>query len=271
MKSGPYGRPSAASISSWVVTDPEPDALLQRAEEFAESITGRLRSIFGVDATFRALVLGEGRAVVELWDDAQGDADHASDLQPVLLTINKVPRIRLFLKFHCCWDGQQSYLAIEESWVHVSINKRNEDPPLFRYEYVRAPRAGIPSAHIHIHAHRDEMSFLMMHADRGRPKRRKRKDDVPAVKRMHFPVGGARFRPCIEDVCQMLIEEFGVDVADGHIAAIKEGREHWRRVQLRTAVRDSPEDAAEVLRDLGYTVTAPDPYPDRSLKKLQAY
>jgi hypothetical protein len=250
----------------------EPHTLLCRAEGFAENITDRIRRIFGVDARFRAVVLSEGRAVVGSWDGAYGVTQKAPELQPIILTINKEPRIRLFLKFHCCWDVGQSYLAIEESWIHVSVNRRQADPPMFRYEYVRSPHAGIPSAHLHIHAHRDEISFLMMHADRARPKRRKQKDDLPAVKRLHFPLGGARFRPCLEDICQMLVEEFGVDVADGYATAIREGREEWRRTQIRTAVRDSPEDAIQELRGLGYTVTPPDGgHLAGSTAKLQAY
>jgi hypothetical protein len=37
--------------------------------------------------------------------------------------------------------------------------------------------------------------------------------------------------------------------------ALEEGRAEWRRYQLRAAVRDAPESAAEVLRDEGWEVT----------------
>lgn len=106
--------------------------------------------------------------------------------------------------------------------------------------------------------------FLMMHADDGRPKERRRKDDVAALRRIHFPVGGPRFRPCIE--------EFGVETAPGYAAAIHKGREDWRRIQIRTVVRDSPEDAADALRELGYTVETPAAgRPATNVEKMRAY
>ena len=39
---------------------------------------------------------------------------------------------------------------------------------------------------------------------------------------------------------------------------LADGRESWRRTQTKAAVRDSPEDAASVLRDLGYRVDHPE-------------
>lgn len=55
----------------------------------------------------------------------------------------------------------------------------------------------------------------------------------------------------------MLLEEFGVDHEDGAHDALDEGRERWRRMQVRAVVRDAPRDAAEVLAHLGYIVTLP--------------
>ncbi|GAB3305110.1 hypothetical protein GCM10027298_23950 [Epidermidibacterium keratini] len=56
----------------------------------------------------------------------------------------------------------------------------------------------------------------------------------------------------------MLIDEFGVDTADGWHTNLEDGREKWRRKQLRSAVRDSPREAADVLRRMGYEVYVPD-------------
>lgn len=80
---------------------------------------------------------------------------------------------------------------------------------------------------------------------------------VPRLGDLHFPLGGARFRPCLEDVLQMLADELGVDVESGAYEALAEGRERWRLDQLAAAVRHSPETAAAVLQELGYTVERP--------------
>jgi len=75
---------------------------------------------------------------------------------------------------------------------------------------------------------------------------------------LHIPVGGARFRPCLEDVVQLLAEDFRFDMLPTWRAAVNPGREEWRRKQVRAAVRDWQEEAAETLRKLGYSVTAPE-------------
>jgi hypothetical protein len=78
---------------------------------------------------------------------------------------------------------------------------------------------------------------------------------VPAMRELHFPVGGPRFRPCLEDVLELLVVEFGVDCSDEGREALRRGRVTWRTLQLATAVRDSPDIAVGTLRELGYTVT----------------
>ena len=83
--------------------------------------------------------------------------------------------------------------------------------------------------------------------------------------------GGHRFRPCLEDVLEALANEFGIDVKDGWREAIREGREEWRRMQLRAAVRDAPRDVAEVLRSMGYEVIDPAEPPADRLDRLQSF
>jgi hypothetical protein len=75
---------------------------------------------------------------------------------------------------------------------------------------------------------------------------------------LHFPVGGHRFRPCLEDVLGMLVTELRVDHPAGAIESLPEGREVWRRSQLCTVVRDAPDEAIAALEEQGYTVTLKD-------------
>lgn len=121
--------------------------------------------------------------------------------------------------------------------------------PVLRFEYIRqANRA--PAAHVQVHAHRGALSLLLAQANHHKA------HDMSAL---HIPVGGARFRPCIEDVIQMLAEEFGFDTLGTWRQAVAEGRESWRRKQVRAVVRDWQSEAADVLGSLGYTVTPPHP------------
>ena len=71
---------------------------------------------------------------------------------------------------------------------------------------------------------------------------------------LHFPVGGTRFRPCLEDVLDMLVRELGVDHADAWRTALTDGRERWRRMQTAAVVRDAPVEAIAALTALGYDI-----------------
>jgi len=53
--------------------------------------------------------------------------------------------------------------------------------------------------------------------------------------------------------------------------AVKEGRERWRSFQMKAAVRDAPEAAAEVLRLLDYDVTPKIPPPRDNMARLHAH
>lgn len=178
------------------------------------------------------------------------------EFRPIQLTINGKARLQLFIKFFCGWDSASRFLAVDKSWFHVRLDEK--DTPLFRYEYVRQPGGVIPAAHLQVHAHRDETIYLMTAAERGRPKARKRKVKVPRLAELHFPLGGHRFRPCIEDVLEMLIFEFGIDTCPAFRRAIHHGREQWRKMQLRAAVRDDPELAADVLRSMDFEILSPE-------------
>ena len=51
----------------------------------------------------------------------------------------------------------------------------------------------------------------------------------------------------------MVREEFGIDTARAWSKVVNEGRRRCL-IQLAAAVRDCPEEAARVLRDLNYVV-----------------
>ncbi len=170
----------------------------------------------------------------------------------------------------------QAFLAVDESQVVVSAIAGSSEP-LFRYEYLRAPTGAQASAHIQVHGHRDAMSYLMALSGEGsrRGKRRRRaagtNERIPQLSDLHFPVGGPRYRPCLEDVLQMLIDEFGVDTERDAAARLAEGRERWRLDQLAASVRDSPETAARALGALGYSVAPPaSGHPANRIDRLRA-
>jgi hypothetical protein len=245
------------------------DQLLQQACDFAARLTRTVQSAFGSEVAPFTARAAEGSTRSRMTVVQQPSTG-------ISLSIDGVPRLLLRVEFWCVWDHAETYLAVDEA--KIKILSIDDKEPLFRYEYLRAPTAGQPCAHMQVHAHRDAVTFLMTLSGDGSPRGRRRRAAVhrqgsqPRMAELHFPLGGHRFRPCLEDILEMLLDEFGVDAPAGAKEALCRGRERWRTDQLAAAVRDSPSTAARVLTDLGYTV-APPPEgdrPDRS-DRLRAY
>ncbi|MGV4890752.1 hypothetical protein ACSR0Z_30040 (plasmid) [Streptomyces viridosporus] len=217
------------------------------ATEFADDLTALTRGVLGEDAPrFAALNMGARVRVSPI------SADERELRIPV--SINDEPVLSLRARYFCCWDGSSTFLATDQADIH--LHYAGIPDPLIRFEYVRNSKEP-PGAHIQVHAHRDEMAYLLRLADAGRPRQGLRRRKLPRLSEIHFPVGGHRMRPALEDVLLFMKREFAITTAPGWRAVIDERLRNWREIQLMSAVRDAPEAAAEALRALGYTVQPP--------------
>lgn len=233
-----------------------PPALRESARGFAETLNERVKRVLpDSQPEFLAQVLPGPRpslSVAPVWSD-----DDNRQVQPLTLVCagrHRDHKLTLRAMFWCCSDVSGKYLTIEKSEFHLGL--ADVPDPFFRYEYERNMRRSthLPAAHVQIHAHRDETTWLMSHADEARPRIRWRRDRVPRLSEFHCPVGGDRYRPCLEDVLAIAINELGARSRQGAWQALEEGRAEWRRLQLKAAVRDAPALAAGVLRDEGWIV-----------------
>lgn len=223
-------------------------SLEDQAVDFAKNLTQTVGAIAPGCAPFRATLLsGNG---------AEGFTVRQEPANGIDLKVRGEVLFRLTVSYKCSLDRASTYLAVDESEVKVFPKGSASGEPLFRYEYDRSAVDDMPAAHIQIHAHRDAFSYVLGNAgqstDRG--KRRARLAEIPRICDLHFPVGGHRFRPCLEDVLAMLVHEFGVDSDPQGLEALSDGREIWRRTQVRSVVRDCPSEAIDVLTALGYDV-----------------
>jgi hypothetical protein len=157
----------------------------------------------------------------------------------------------------CRLDSVNRYLAVDES--RYSVRADVDRTPILRYEYRRGMDTA-PNAHLHVHAHRGALSHLLSSSGHKTP------HDMSAL---HIPLGGSRFRPCLEDLIQFLIEECRFDSKSGWRAHVESGRERWRRGQVAAVTRDVPDEAARVLKELGYQVLPPPELPSISSKALR--
>lgn len=146
--------------------------------------------------------------------------------------------------------------------------------PLFRVEYVRNQRGHLPSSHIHVHAHRDEFTHLLGFAHKLNAAKDKKIHEylerTPILSGFHFPTGGHRFRPCLEDILEALRYEFNLDVDNKRWKSrLTEARTTWREIQTASVVRDSPEVALRILTE-EFGMPAPEAWqpPATNLEKL---
>lgn len=61
-------------------------------------------------------------------------------------------------------------------------------------------------------------------------------------------MGGRRFRPTLEDICEFLIVERLVEHRAGWAETLERSREAFQEKQLRAAIRRFPEVAIDQLR-----------------------
>lgn len=162
--------------------------------------------------------------------------------------------------YKLCVDSYGNHLAVEHS--SFVLNAKLDRTPLIRWDYDRDARSK-PSSHVQVTAHRGALSHLLSRLEHETPH---------SIESLHIPMGGDRFRPCLEDIVQFLIQDCGFPGEPGWKAAVREGRAKWRRIQARAAVRDAPEEAATALKAMGYKVTPPaDGEPPERLDKLAAW
>jgi hypothetical protein len=210
----------------------QPWALQDLAQQFAEEWDDLLKAVFPAAPDFDVETRGSKFVV------------HPTG-RVVPLFVQQERLASLEVTASCVWDSESRYLAVERSQFTLAADL--DRTPILRFDYVRNMNVR-PHSHIQVHGHRGAMSHLLSRAAHPTP------HDLASL---HLPTGGSRFRPCLEDVVQFLIEECRFDCVSGWKAHIEAGRERWRRKQVAAAVRAVPSEAARVLSELGYAVTMP--------------
>ncbi|AZZ57149.1 hypothetical protein [Rathayibacter iranicus] len=172
------------------------------------------------------------------------------------LDIDDRETFRLIVQYRLVLSPVSHLVSVERSTFKVNVV--GSARPLFTVDYLRESGSDIPAAHYNVHAERQDMTdALAATGARRRGKihqKRRAKGDTPRFGDVHFPTGGHRFRPCLEDVLEMMMIEFGIDILDGAGAALHQGRLRWRKRQLAAAVSDDPMTAAAELERLGFDV-----------------
>lgn len=190
-------------------------------------------------------VLPKDRRVLVPFIEGRYSVRVAADHGKIALTKDGACVGYLRVTFQCTSDTAQTYLAVHKSTFELF--GFTDRLPVARLDFVRDAHT-VPAAHWNIHGERGTVSRLF---GRTNP------DHPGVLSALHFPVGGARMRPCLEDFLHFLIHEFRIDALPGAPAVLCEGRERWRRKQIGALVRDAPDEAVRVLSELGYDISPP--------------
>lgn len=219
--------------------------LHSRAAAFAQEMQDTISGVLPGGFQFISVAHG-GRYVV------RPDGDEAAR-QRVPLFVDGEQLATLGVQVYLGLDSSGRYLKAWRS--KVAVHSTLDRTSLVRQEFDAETSESVPLSHWHVHADRGSLSHLLGRAHAVRAGVVRKPHDMSSL---HFPVGGERFRPCIEDVLEFLVREFGIDHEPGWETAVRAGRERWRRMQFRSTVRDLQDEAADVLRSYGWSVKAPD-------------
>lgn len=222
--------------------------LQRQVEEFGEEMAELLKlTLPGMPDPIVDTQHKESRYVIRAGNDQRG--------VPLFVSGQKIATLVASVK--CRLDSVDRYLAVEHSTY--SVLAEVDRTPIIRYEYQRDMSVA-PNAHVHVHAHRGALSHLLSRTGHSAPH---------DMSKLHIPLGGSRFRPCLEDLIQFLIQECRFDSRAGWKERVEVGRERWRRFQMAAVTRDVPDEAARVLQELGYQVTPPVGQPPTSSNALR--
>lgn len=216
--------------------------LTRQARHFAGELAATLNGTVTDGLRLSVSTDPKGRAVV---GKGVGRLNLEGDVVP--LTVSRArPRLFLYVIQTLDLDGEGRHLTTNKS--SFALQTASADEPVVTYDYARDPPNAYPEAHLHIHGRAVAVQDMLDQCGR----RKDKPDDL------HFPVGGRRFRPCLEDLIEFCILERLVTPRDGWSAALNKSRNRFLDAQFRAAVRRFPESAAQELRGQGWQVAAPD-------------
>jgi hypothetical protein len=206
----------------------------QLAGDFAQTIQDLLNATVCDGVTIQALAIKPNLVLV-----GHGLSRESLEVKTFRLRIGRgKPHGWLEISYRLCMDEEGQYLAVLSSYVGIYADERGQ-VPLCHVDYERNKKDGYPEAHLQVEGESAALKAWRLTA--GAPGR--------LLRDLHFPVGGRRYRPALEDVIEFLIAEKLAASRAGWSKALNESRDDFRRRQLRAAIRRDMETAAQAVKD----------------------
>lgn len=153
--------------------------------------------------------------------------------QPIPMTITgKQPSVWLDVTYQLHLDDR-GYLVTKTSFFAVDAAP-DGTKRLCHIDFERDKGDDYPEAHIQVYGDSEAMQVL----DPSRP-----------LHKLHFPVGGRRFRPSVEDVIEFLICEGLVEGRQGWQEVLVANRRDFQIKQLRAAMARNADVVNQFLKD----------------------
>lgn len=223
---------------------PRPE-LARQARQFADRLTALLNATVTNGPPLSAVLQDDGRIG---WVGFRIEKRTPFPGEGIPLTISAAPaKCYLHVMQTLRLDAEGAYLLVQRSSYGIYLESDLRTVVL-HYDYDREPDNEYPLAHLQVAG--DSGALNELNARVG---------GDTALGRLHFPVGGKRYRPSLEDIVEFLIVEGFVDARDGWKQAVDDHRRDFHRIQLMAAARRDPEAAATALSGLGYRVELPTP------------
>lgn len=203
------------------------DKLRDQTIRFANEIKGLLNGTITNHVQIKAVALSKGDDRLFILGNRLDKTMTAERfrLKP------RAPKAELWMdvSFQLRLDAEREHLMVHKSFFGV-FGSQDDKHGLFHYDYERDKADGYPDAHLQVEA--SSGLFTALNDPKCDPGR--------SLAQLHFPVGGKRFRPCLEDVIEFLIVERVVEARDGYEKLLETGRERFRKNQLMAAMRRDP-------------------------------
>lgn len=205
--------------------------LRSKAHAFASSLKSLLNRTICDEAHVSAVVVPKDHSRVIVGTDL----DLATFLaRPVPATTGrKKAKVWITAGYRCFLDPD-GYLTVDSSRYAVSADAAG-DVGLCYYDFERE-KDRYATAHLQVEGESAALGAL--------PGPRGTKD----LHKLHFPVGGRRYRPCLEDVIEFMVTEGFADGRPDWEQVLNDERDKFLANQLKAAVRRHPETAKAVLR-----------------------
>lgn len=223
-----------------------PDDLGAQARAFAASLTDLLNSTVAhgvrlgcAESAPGCFVVGRGITKKQLV---------VRDLVPLTLDQRAADVYLLVTNLLVADSSAEGWLTVDRATYTIQASPSPGQDVLCSYDYARNVNNGYPEAHLHVYAPLSD-SFSCVTKAVGR--------DPDPLDSLHFAVGGVHnedggihYRPILEDVIEMLVQERLVRARPGWQAAVDAGRKQFYETQLRAEIRRNPDIARDAVAKL---------------------